>query len=124
MNYKKGMLVVAAVTLLGGGITRILATRALFELLSIGDLWPEQPYALYIYRALGGFVVLAGIVLLALARSPERYCTVFKAYSLSFLIIGVVMIASGLSLGLPLSRYLPDPLYCFVLAGLLLALTK
>jgi hypothetical protein len=124
MNYKKGMLVVIAVTLLGGGITRILATRAVFELVSIGELWMEQPYSLYIYRALGGFVVLAGIVLLALARDPERYRTVLRACSLGFLMIGVVMIASGLSLGLPLRHYLPDPLYCFGVAGLLLILTR
>lgn len=124
MNYKKGMLVAIAVTLLGGGITRVLATRAVFELFSIGELWMEQPYGVYIYRTLGAFVVLAGIILLVLARNPERCRTILKAYSLGFLIIGAVMIASGLSLGLPLRHYLPDPLYCFVVAGLLLTLSR
>lgn len=108
-----------SVTLLVGGTVRIFATKVLFQAFGIGDLWMQTPYSLYIYRVLGGFVVLSGILLMIVAGAPEKYRRLLKGYTLGFSTIGVVMLVTGLASGLPLRYYLPDPVYCFLIAGLL-----
>lgn len=108
-----------AVTLLVGGAVRVFATRTLFEAFGIGALWMETPYSVYIYRVLGALVVLAGIVLMIIGGAPEKYRGVLRGYALGFAIIGAVMVAAGLTSGLPLRYYLPDPAYCFLIVALL-----
>jgi len=109
-----------AVTLLVGGTFRIFANKALFRAFGIGDLWMTTPYSVYIYRVLGGFVVLTGILMTVASGDPSRYRTFLKAYALGFAVIGVVMLVTGLTTGLPSRYYLPDPVYCFLVVALLL----
>jgi hypothetical protein len=116
----KRLLQVIAVTLLVGGGVRLFANRALFERFGIGEVWLKQPYALYIYKVLGAFVILVGIITFIMAHEPERYRRLLVGLAFSFIIVGIVMIAAGALLRLPLRFYLPDPLYCFAVAGLML----
>jgi hypothetical protein len=113
------MLRVVAATLLLGGIVRIVATQALFDTFGIGELWMQTPYSAYIYRVLGGFVLLSGILLMAVSGAPEKYSRLLKAYALGFAVIGVVMLVAGLGSGLPSRHFLPDPVYCFLISALL-----
>jgi hypothetical protein len=120
----KRLLQVIAITLVAGGSVRLFANRTLFERFGIGEVWIEQPYALYIYRVLGAFVILVGIVAFMMARNPERYSRLLVALALGFILVGIVMLAAGSMLGLPLRFYLPDPIYCFAFAGLMLMAKK
>lgn len=113
------LLRVAAATLLVGGSVRIFASKPLFEAFGIGALWMQTSYSVYIYRVLGGFVVLSGILLAVVSGAPERYRGLLKGYALGFALIGVVMVVAGHASGLPLRYYLPDPIYCFLIAALL-----
>ena len=107
-----------AVTLLVGGTFRIFATKALFRAFGIGDLWMQTPYAIYIYRVLGGFVLLSGIILMFVSVSLQNNRKLLKGCALGFAVIGVVMLVTGLTSGLPLRYYLPDPVYCFLIVAL------
>ena len=113
------LLRIVAITLLLGGSVRIFATKTLFEVFGIGALWMQVPYSRYIYRVLGGFVVLSGILLMIVSGAPEKYRKLLKGYALGFTVIGVVMVVAGLTSGLPSRYYLPDPVYCFLIAVLL-----
>jgi uncharacterized membrane protein len=120
----KRVLQILAVTLLAGGGVRLFANRALFEIVGIGDVWSDQAYGLYIYRVLGAFVVLVGIVVFMIARDPERYRQMLAGLAGAFLFVGIVMIVAGSVLALAPRFYLPDPLYCFAVAGLILIVAK
>jgi hypothetical protein len=79
MKLVRVLLVAIVVTLFFGGAVRILADRPAFEAFGMGSEWPEKPYSVYIYRVLGGFVILVGVVLLGLSRDPARYARVIRA---------------------------------------------
>ena len=117
---KATLLRLVAVTLLLGGVVRVFATEALFRTFGIGEIWMQTPYATYILRVLGGFVVLTGILLMVVSSGPERNRRLVNAYAFGFAIIGAVMLVTGLTSGLPLRYYLPDPIYCFLIVALLL----
>lgn len=124
MIFRKLVLRIIAITFLVGGITRLFANDALFEVFSIGGLWMRQPYSIYVYRVLGGFVILAAITLLIIAGNPAKYRAVLKGFGLGFLIIGIVMTISGLSLDLAPQHYLPDPIYCFIVTAVFFAFSR
>ena len=107
-----------ASALLLGGVIRLFANRALFEAFGIGAVWTGTPYAIYIYRVLGGFVILSGILLMMMARAPAQYSTVLRGAAAGFAIVGLVMVGAGLAVGLPVRYYLPDPIFCFIVAVL------
>ena len=112
---KTAILRIVAASLLLGGAMRLAANRVLFKAFGIGDLWVEVPYAIYIYRVLGAFVVLSGILLMTVAQAPEKYRLLLKVYAIGFAVIGLVMLVAGLTVGLPYRYYLPDPIYCFIM---------
>jgi hypothetical protein len=116
---KVALLRFVAVTLLVGGTVRIFATRALFEAFGMGDLWMQSPYSLYIYRVLGGFVVLSGIVIMVVSDAPGTYRKLLLGTAIGFAVIGAVMLASGLTSGLPVRFYLADPIYCLFIVVVL-----
>jgi hypothetical protein len=107
-----------------GGIIRIFANQWLFELVFMGHLWSDHPYFLYIYKVLGAFVIFTGISFLAISKNISQYQLLIKAWSLAFLIIGIVMLFSGLFAGLHIIFYLPDFVFCFVLALFLFMIRK
>jgi hypothetical protein len=113
------LLRVVAVSLLLGGVVRLFANRALFEAFGIGAVWMGTPYSIYTYRVLAGFVILSGIVLMTMAGAPAKYRALLKGTAGGFGVIGLVVVITGLTLGLPARYYLPDPVYCFVVAALL-----
>lgn len=114
---KAALLRFVAVTLLVGGTFRVFATRSLFRAFGIGDLWMQTPYAMYIYRILGGFVILSGILLMVVSGSPQSNRRLLKGYALGFAVIGAVMLVTGLTSVLPLRYYLSDPVYCFLVVA-------
>jgi hypothetical protein len=114
------VLVVIAVTLLLGGLIRVVADKALFARFGIGGLYMSEAYALYIYRVLGAFVALTGLLVLTVSRRPERFGAVLAGLAAGFLFTGIVMLVYGWRLGVPGRYYLPDPLYCFAVAVLML----
>ena len=116
---RKLMLRIIAVTLLAGGVVRLFSNQALFEAFRIGEIWPETPYSLYIYRVLAGFVILSAILIWIISREPERYRTLLKGFAWGFDIIGIVMVVAGITSGLPHRYYVSDPAYCFIVAILL-----
>ena len=109
----------SAIALILGGTTRIIASRRLFTLFGIRELWPGNPYSLYIYRVLGGFVIALGIVLWLTSKRPDHYRLIVKGLSAGFLLLAFVMLLSGLLLKISLAHFLVDPLFCFMLACLL-----
>jgi hypothetical protein len=108
---------VIAVTLLVGGAVRLAANKAVFHLFGIGELWTEHAYFHYIYRVLGAFVALAGILLLIVSRNIERYSALLMGFTIGFTLLGLVMIASGLTAGLSPRHYVIDPAYSLLVAG-------
>jgi hypothetical protein len=124
MQIRRIIIRVIAVTLLLGGLVRIFASKAVFELLGMAGLWVDRPYAVYIYRILGTFVVLVGLVLLVISRDPDKNRELLKVCAGGFLLLAVVMITAAVSVHLPLRYYLPDPVYSLVLAVVLFSLSK
>jgi hypothetical protein len=108
-----------AATLLVGGTMRLFAGKAMFKAFGIGPLWMDTPYSIYIYRVLGAFVILSGIPLLVVSSDPKKFRPILQAYAAGFTVIGLVMLVAGLTLGLPYRYYLPDPVYCLVVAVIL-----
>ena len=108
----------SAIALMFGGSVRIVASRRLFSLFGIGDLWPESSYSLYIYKVLGAFVVLVGVVLWMLSRNLIHYRRVFKGLAVGFLLVASVMILTGFFLGLSAGHFIVDPIFCLLLASL------
>lgn len=113
------LLRIIAATLLLGGFIRVFAGRALFEAFGIGPLWMDAPYSMYIYRVLGAFVILSGIPLLVVSSDPKKYGSILTAYAAGFTLIGLVMLIAGFTLGLSYRYFLPDPIYCFLVAVVL-----
>jgi hypothetical protein len=116
---KATLLRAVAISLLLGGSIRLFASRTLFETFGIGDIWMGTPYSVYTYRTLAGFVILSGILLMMMAAAPAKYRDLLRVMAGGFAVIGLVMVIAGLTVGLPARYYLPDPLYCFIVAVLL-----
>jgi hypothetical protein len=115
---------VLAVLFILGGVVRLIAHRATFQAFLIGQLWSPHPYAIYIYRILGAFVVFVGISLFVTAQNPKHYATLLKMWSLGFIFIGIVMLLAGSLLRLSLIHYAPDFVFCCVIAVTTYAVAK
>ena len=113
-----------SVLMIAGGIVRIFAGEKTFVLFGIGQLWLETPYALYIYRILGAFVIFAGASVYAVSGDLVRYRKILLLWAYLLLMTGGVMLASGLSLNILWIFSLPDYLFVFVLAVLIFAVRK
>jgi len=124
LKHGKIILKVIAVSLIFGGAVRLFANKILFELFSMGELWMQEPYSIYIYKVLGAFVVFTGFIFWIISRNPEQYREMLIFFAFGFIFIGIVMSLAGIILNLPLKYYLPDPLYCFLVGGVLLKITK
>jgi hypothetical protein len=120
MSERSGKMVlrIAALSLLTGGTVRIIATRPFFRAFGMQELWPSHTYSLYIYKVLGAFVVLVGILLWFLSRDPVRYRGIVGGFVMAFFFVGSVMTLSGCYLKLSLVHFLIDPVFCFLVASL------
>lgn len=101
-----------------GGIVRLFADETLFGLLFMQDAWSDHPYFIYIYRVLGAFVILAGLVIIQVSRDPGKYREIMHVLMWGFLVTGGVMLVSGILTGLPGYLFIPDALFAFILAVL------
>lgn len=118
---KSLILKVIAVLFILGGAVRLIANRATFQSFLIGQLWSSHPYAIYIYRVLGAFVIFVGTSLFIAAQNPKQYAVLLKIWSFGFAFVGVVMLLAGMLLRLSVMHYAPDFVFCFIIAIVLYA---
>ena len=82
----------------------------------MADLWIDHPYFIYIYRVLGGFVILVGILLFTISKNLKLYSNLMSVFSIGFVIIGIVMLLTGILVALPPMFYVLDFVFCFLIA--------
>ncbi len=104
-----------------GGIVRVFATRKLFVAFGIGGLWSDHAYFIYIYKVLGAFVILTGLVLWSLAGEGGGGRKGTRVMTWGMVIVGLVMLGAGLSVGLPPPFYLIDAAFAWIVALVLFA---
>lgn len=80
------------------------------------ELWVEHIYFVYIYRTLGSFVILTGLILFTISKSLEKYSNLRYVLTIGFAFIGLVMFVTGVLLRLPLIFYFTDFVFCFIVA--------
>ena len=115
ITYSRLLRILGALFILGG-LVRIFANNALFEIMRMGDLWTSHPYFLYIYKVLGAFVILTGMIIYVISfRLPEQK-NLLSALSYGFILLGLVMALTGYMTGLPIAFYILDFVFCFALA--------
>ena len=111
---------VLGIFLLFGGLVRIFAGRKLFEVAGIGSLWSDHAYFQYIYRSLGGFVLLTGLSFVAVSSRYHLNRKLIFAWAAGFIIIAAVMLFAGIKYDIPLLFTIPDILFCLATAVILL----
>ena len=116
MKLKKIILQTLSILFILGGIIRLLATKSLFRLFFIDMLWVDHSYFVYIYRVLGSFVILTGLIIFTISRNIEKYSELLFILTIGFIIIGFVMMITGILTNLPLVFYFPDFVFCFIIA--------
>jgi hypothetical protein len=116
MKKKKSIFYIISLLLIFGGVVRLFAGVSIFNVFGMNELWTDHAYFKYIYRVLGAFVILTGLILFTLAQNPEKYASVISMMKLGFLIVGVTMVVAGFHAGLPVVFYAPDILFCFGIA--------
>jgi hypothetical protein len=109
---------VLAALFIFGGLVRLFANQSLFALFHMESLWSDHQYFLYVYRVLGAFVVLTGMVIYAVSIRPDTMQHLFTALACGFILVGLVMAVSGYMIGLHPAFYLPDFLFTLLLAFL------
>jgi hypothetical protein len=110
---------VVAALFIGGGIVRILADRRIFRIFRIADLWVDKPYFIYVYKVLGAFVILTGLVLWSVSEETNRSRSILRAEKTGLVLVGLIMAGTGQALRLPLLYYGPDFAFCLAVAFLL-----
>jgi hypothetical protein len=115
VKYTRLLRILGALLILGG-LVRIFASKALFEKMWMGELWDDHAYFLYIYKVLGAFVVLVGMIIYVISFRLNEQKNLLSALSYGFILIGLVMALTGFMAGLPLLFYILDFIFCFLLA--------
>ena len=110
------VLKVLAILMIVGGAVRLLANQGTFQSFMIDNLWVSHPYFVYIYRVLGAFVVLAGVILYMIGRDPVRYASMLQAVAFCFSLIGVVMVIAGYALKMAFMHYAFDFFFSFLVS--------
>jgi hypothetical protein len=116
MTSRKRTLQIFSVLFIFGGIVRLFANRTIFSIFQMEELWVEHTYFIYIYRVLGSFVILIGLILFAISKNLEKYSNLCPVLTIGFVFIGLVMMVTGVLLKLPLIFYFTDFVFCFILA--------
>ena len=99
-----------------GGLVRLFANEVTFEIFGMKNLWVDHKYFIYIYKVLGSFVILTGLLIFSISRNIEKNLDVFNTMKWGLIIIGTTMTIAGYYVGLPLLFYAPDFIFCFVIA--------
>jgi len=116
MNFKKRLLQIISVLFVFGGIVRLFANKALFAIFQMEELWTDHLYFIYIYRVLGAFVILSGLILFTISKNQKLYSNLSPVLAAGFVLIGLVMIITGILLELPPMFYVADFMFCFIVA--------
>jgi hypothetical protein len=116
MNSRKRILQIFSVLFIFGGVVRLFANRTIFRIFQMEELWVEHIYFIYIYRVLGSFVILTGLILFTISKNLEKYSNLYSVLTIGFVFIGLVMIVAGVLLKLPLIFYFTDFVFCFIVA--------
>jgi hypothetical protein len=102
-----------------GGTARIIANQNMFAAFGISELWVDDPYFVYIYKVLGAFVILTGLVLWFLGAKPGTGSDSARPVKWGMIVIGFVMLGTGLSQGLAAKFYIVDVAFSWLVAILL-----
>ncbi len=116
MKSRKRALQIVSVFFIFGGFVRLFANRKIFELFQMQELWVEHAYFIYIYRVLGSFVILTGLILFAISRNLNKYFPFYHVLTIGFVFIGLVMMVTGILCELSVVFYFPDFMFCFLVA--------
>ena len=116
-NLNQIILRILAILFLIGGIVRLFVNKSVFDLFWMQDLWSDHSYFIYIYRVLGAFVVLTGLMLYAISKNLKTYAHIFPLLKWGFLVIGLAMLITGFQVQLHWIFYAFDFIFCFFLAG-------
>ncbi len=117
------VLKILALFMVIGGAVRLLANRGTFQSFMIENLWVSHPYFIYIYRVLGAFVIFAGVIIYMISCDPAHNTSMLKVAGFGFLLIGVVMVIAGHSLGMSFVHYAFDFIFSFFIAAVCFALS-
>jgi hypothetical protein len=99
-----------------GGTVRIIATRRVFAAFGIESLWAGHVYFLYIYKVLGAFVVLTGLLLWSLGGGNGWERKGVRMMKWGMIFVGLVMLGAGLAAGLSLLFYVADVVFAWFTA--------
>ena len=99
-----------------GGLVRLFAGEGTFEIVGIKNLWIDHKYFIYIYKVLGSFVILTGLLIFSISRSIENNLAVLNTMKWGLIIVGTTMTIAGYCVKLPLLFYAPDFIFCFAIA--------
>ena len=116
MKNQKVILQIISLMLVFGGLVRLFAGESTFEIFGMKNLWIDHKYFIYIYKVLGSFVILTGLLIFSISRSIENNLTVLNTMKWGLIIIGTTMTITGYYLRLSLLFFAPDFIFCFVIA--------
>ena len=117
---KQNLLKLIAGLLIIGGIIRVFASENTFALFGIKSLWVDDLYFKYIFKVLGGFVILTGLILWGLAGNYKKYPVILNYFSFGFFIIAWIMLISGIVVKLPWLIFLPDVIFSLLVFSLII----
>jgi hypothetical protein len=124
MNRKSKSLVlrIVSVFFMLGGVVRLFATESTFKLFNMQHLWSGDPFFIYIYRALGVFVVWVGIILYISSKDILKYRSIIRGSILALVFFFFVSLLTGIITHLGVQYYLVDSLFALFLIILFLIL--
>ncbi len=99
-----------------GGTVRLFANEATFEIFKMGDLWINDKYFIYIYRVLGAFVILTGLLFFSISKNIEKNINVLNIMKWGLMIVGTTMAITGYLIKLPFLYYAPDFIFCYAIS--------
>jgi len=113
MKTHRTILKIISLLFIFGGIIRLFANETVFTIFGMNDLWTDHDYFIYIYRVLGAFVILTGLIIYSISRDVNKNLNIINTMKFGFLFIGLTIVISGFIVKLPIIFYLPDFLFCF-----------
>lgn len=116
MKKQKIILQIIALILIFGGVVRLLANEATFEIFKMGNLWVDDKYFIYIYRVLGAFVILTGFLFFSISRNIEKNVNVLNTMKWGLILVGTTMAIAGYHIRLPFLYYSPDFIFCYAIS--------
>ena len=116
MKKQKIILQIIALTMIFGGVVRLLANETTFEIFKMGNLWVDDKYFIYIYRVLGAFVILIGLLFFSISKNIQKNINVLNAMKYGLILVGTIMAIAGYHIKLPFVYYFPDFIFCYAIS--------